>query len=306
MPPTPDPAAPAPRFRLYHDGDVYFVDPRVTVPVTFAHVADCHLPPYPREVWPAKYRHAIGWWDARFGRPHEALPRMLDKIAACGVDFVFFGGDILDYYHAETAELVVELCRQRNLPAYFIMGNHDWHNAHVRYVSHAYDTAVRTAHARQLCRHWNMPGLYYVFEHGGVRFVALNAAVIKTNGGFPGYLDDAVTDWLIAQLDYDGPIIIVSHVPFHRPTLAYRLKAIWGTGWNCLAEDDNTRRAFEVIAACPNVLGVFAAHTHMRSEDELGGTCQFIVPPGHNGQWRCVKIAAAPAPKFPRVPGVPG
>ena len=62
-----------PSFRLYNDGDVWFTDERVASPVRFAHVADLHLPPHPPDVWPAKYRHAIDWWDRRFAKPHQAL-----------------------------------------------------------------------------------------------------------------------------------------------------------------------------------------------------------------------------------------
>ena len=294
-----------PPFRLYNDGDVYFTDERVVNPVRFAHVADLHLPPHPPDVWPAKYRHAIDWWDRRFARPHRVLPRILDEAKACGVDFVFFGGDVLDYYHPETAELVVELCCSRGLAFHFLMGNHDWNDDYIRYVTHECDREVRAANGQKLCQHWKMPGLDYSFEHCGIRFVALNSAVAKTDVGYPGFLDAAQVDWFLGQLQYDGPIVVLNHVPFACPTLEYRLFAIWQGAWNCLADDDNTRRIRQAIESCPNVLGVFAAHMHMRSEDPIGDTCQFLAPPGHNGEWRYVTIANTPPPKFTRVPGEP-
>ena len=69
--------------------------------------------------------------------------------------------------------------------------------------------------------------------------------------------------------------------------------------------DDDVTRIRRAIENCPNVLGVFAAHMHMRSEDPIGDKCQFLAPPGHNGEWRYVTIANTPPPKFPRVPGGP-
>jgi len=294
-----------PPFSLYNDGDVYFTAERVTNPVRFAHVADLHLPPHPPDVWPEKYRNAIDWWDRRFARPHQALPRILDEAKACGIDFVFFGGDILDYYHAETAELVVELCRKRGLDAHFLMGNHDWNDDYIRYVSHEYDGEVRAANGQKLCRHWNMPGLDYSFEHHGVRFIALNSAVKKVGNDNPGFFDAAQVDWFLGQLQYDGPIVVLNHVPFACPTLEYRLLTVWQGALNCLADDDNTRRMRQAIEDCPNVLGMFAAHQHMRSEDPMGDKCQFLAPPGHNGHWRYVTITNTPPPKFTRVPGGP-
>ena len=293
-------------FRLFNDGDVYFTDERVTNPVKFAHVTDLHLPPHPPEVWPAKYRHAIDWWNRRFAMPHQALPRILDEAKECGVDFVFFGGDVLDYYHPETADLVVELCRQRGLGAHFLMGNHDWNDDFTRYESSKFADEVRAANSEKLCKHWDMPGVYYSFEYHGVRFIALRSVVRGIVGDGPGWFDTAQVEWFQNQVQYDGPIVVLNHVPFALPSLRHRIMLIWQGSLNCLAADDeNTRSIQEAIENCPNVLGMFAGHQHVRSEDPMGDKHQFLTPPGHNGQWRFVTIADTPPSKFPRVPGDP-
>ena len=307
------------KFRLFPYGEVQFIDERVSNPVTFAHVADLHLPPGNEDVWPTKYRQAINWWNIDSEYPHKVLPCLLDNIKAHGVDFVFFGGDILDCYHAETAELVVRLCRERNLPAYFQIGNHDWEDEYIRYVSHECEYDVRTVAGQKLCRDWNMPGLYYSFEHNGVRFIALDTPYVKAlplvdrnaypldklKNGYQGIFDAVQADWFIKQLDYDGPIIIFHHVPFNRPTVEYRLRSVWQGILACIAEDENGRRILSAIERCPNVLGTFTAHSHFRSEDQFGSTCQFMAPPGCMGEWRYVKIADTTPPKSLRIPGEP-
>ena len=103
------------RFRLFSNGDIQFVDTRVRRPVTFAHVADLHLPPYPKDRWPQKYRKAIDWWNTDTGDPHATLPALLDQIRDRQVDFVFFGGDILDCYDSGAVKRLMDLCRERNL-----------------------------------------------------------------------------------------------------------------------------------------------------------------------------------------------
>ena len=281
-----------PHFSLSYDGDVQFMDARVARPISFAHVADLHLPPHPPDAWPPEYRQAIDRWDTEFGHPHQVLPGLLDDVCARGVDFIFFGGDILDVYHSETARLVVEQCRRRNVPACFQIGNHDWQDEHIRYVTHEWDAEVRAAQCEKLSGDWNMPGLHYSFEREGVRFIALDIPYVKRDGRYEGVFDTAQTDWFINRLDYDGPIIVFCHVPFNCPTFAYRLRAVWRDAWGCIAEDENGLRIRSAIGGCPNVLGTFTAHTHFRSEDPLGHTCQFMAPPGHNGRWRYVKITS--------------
>ena len=271
--------------------------------MTFAHVADLHLPPGPPEKWPHQYRQAIGWWDAFFDHPHQILPRLLDEISARGVDFVFFGGDTLDCYHEETAGLVVRLCRERGLPAYFQVGNHDCENPHTRYVVHECDRERRASTAERLMkRDWQMPGLAWAIERQGVRFIALDTPYFRVDGGWAGVFGREDVDWLIGQLDHDGPIIVFHHVPFNLPTVEHRLHAVWNGVRATLAEDENGRRVRAAIENCPNILGTFAAHAHFRSEDPLGGTWQFMTGPAHSGRWRHVRIGDAAPREHRQVP----
>jgi len=292
-------------FRIYHDGDVQFVDDRVSEAVTFAHVADLHLPPRSPDVFPARYRPAIDWWDTQFGHPQQVLPRLLDDIRARGVDFVFFGGDILDVYDPETASLVVDMCRERGLPAHFQVGNHDWEDEHIRYVTHECNMKARAAGCAGLARDWNMLGLYYAFERNGVRFLVVDTPYIQMESCWAGFFGREQADWFVEQLEYDGPIVIFHHIPFDQPTVEHRMRAIFFGRSSCIADDEDGRRVRSAIENCPNILGTFTAHLHFRSEDPFGNTWQFLVDPGHAGRWRYVKIARTLPPKSVRIAGEP-
>jgi len=289
------------KFRLYDGGAVQFVDPRTTQPVSFAHVADLHLPPDPPDVWPRRYRRAIEWWDIEQERPNAMLPGLLDEIQAAGVDFVFFGGDILDYYHPETADRVVRLCEDRGLEAHFQIGNHDWETEHIRYVTNDLEPEVRAERSAKVAQHWNMPGLYYSFEKAGVRFIALDTPYERTSGRWMGLFDDTQVDWFTGQLAYDGPVIVFHHIPFNLPSLEHRQLAFL-RGLAGVAEDDNGLRVRNAIETCPNILGTFTGHLHMRSEDPIGGTWQFMAETGVHRCWRYVKIHNTDPPKSLRVP----
>ena len=293
------------KYRFYPYGEVYFTEPRVTDTLSFAHVVDLHLPPVDEAAWPARYRHAIEWWNVDSGRPHATLPALLDQVAAAKVDFVFFGGDVLDYYDPATADYVVELCRQRGLKCHFQIGNHDYESDYLRFVTHECDAQVRAANGAKLAEHWQMPGLYHSFEQRGVRFVSLDTPYHKLDCGYGGRFDRAQADWLTEQLSFDGPIVVFLHVPFALPTNELRLRGVWNGNLAGVIEDEQGRRVKNAIAACPNVLGLFCGHTHVRFEDRLGHTCQFITGSGTQGDWRKVTIGPGPPPKSMRVAGEP-
>ena len=278
-------------FKLYPDGSLHIVDPRVGEPVSFAHVTDLHLPPDPPDLWPAEYRHGIAWWDAEFKHPSRRLPGLLDEIRSWGVDFVLFGGDVLDTYHPEAAARVLRLCRERGMQGRFQFGNHDCEPPHIRYLPVPLTGKIRDESVARLCEHWGMPGRYYAFDRGGVRFILLDSVYIKRDGAYGGYFDDVQTAWCLDQLRYDGPIVVCHHVPFNCPTVEHRLRLMWGT-LACLADDENGQRLRQAIETCPNVLGTFTGHAHLQSEDRLGDTWQFLTAAGADGHWRYVKIAA--------------
>ena len=293
------------RFHLYPDGAVQFVDTRVQRPLSFAHVADIHLPPVDSNRWPARYRHAIDWWNTDSRDPHSALSHLLDEIRSRSVDFIFFGGDILDYYDADTARHVVEMCRRRDLKAYFQIGNHDWEDANTRYVTHEYDASIRDENARKLAEHWGMPDRFYSFDISGIRFLSLDTVYARDADSWSGFIDDRQARWFAEQTAHSGPIVVFHHVPFNRPTVEYRLRAVWKGMLACIKEDANGLRVRTLMENNTNTLGTFVAHAHLRSEDPLGGTCQFMTSAGCYRHWRYVHIADSDPPKSQFAAGEP-
>ena len=295
--------------RMYDGGHLQFRDTRIHDSLSFAHVTDFHLPPHPPDLWPETYRPGISWWDVEMLHPNRQLAHVLDEIQSHGVDFVFFGGDTLDYYHPETANRVRRMCQERDLPVYFQIGNHDWESDHIRYVTHHLDEELRAQNCQRLCEHWDMPGLYYSFDFQGVRFVALDTPYGPLeSGGSAGHFDLNQVSWLIEQLKYDGPTIIFHHVPFVCATVEERLRLNWN-GWAgklpCIDENELGSRVKRAIENSTNVLGTFVGHAHLRSEAPLGGTWQFMTDAGYRHQWRYVKITTNDPPKSLRIPGTP-
>ena len=306
------------QFRLYPDGSVQFSDPRVTEPVTFAHLADTHLypPPDDRNDVNHAYRatscnQGLKSLDMPYTCLERYLARMLDDTKACGADFVSLGGDILDCYHPETARMLGELCAERGLPAYYQMGNHDWDTEWPpggsssdlsRLPAQKYDLELRNERATKLMTEdWGMPGLYYSFECKGVRFVCLDTihrSHTKTwQGKINSFYGEDQADWLVEQLGRGGPTVIFQHVPFNPTTAEYEREPWASWTWGCVSNDSDSLRVRTAIESCPDVLGVFVGHKHFCSEDPLGPTHQFMTGLACEGDWRLVKIASTPSPE---------
>ncbi|MBI85186.1 MAG: hypothetical protein CMJ81_18480 [Planctomycetaceae bacterium] len=266
-------------------------------PLAFAYITDLHLPPWPREAWPDRYAHAIAWWDQECAHPHDGLSLLLDQIAVAGVDFVFFGGDSLDVYDTTTANRLAELCQQRKLDCYFSFGNHDFESLEIRYVTHDDVPEVRRENTGKLLEHWSMPHRYYHFDRAGVRFIVLDTPYQVVEGGWAGSVDQQQVQWLVHQLEFDGPILLFYHIPFRTDENQDRLLLVWNGVRAWMAEDAQSQKVLTAINACPNLLGTFAGHSHVRSEDKIGDKWQFVTAAGHYNAWRHVRIGNQAAPK---------
>jgi len=97
---------------------------------------------------------------------------------------------------------------------------------------------------------------HYAFEHGGIRFVALDNVSDPT-----GSIGDAQLDWLgttLAGIPKDAPLVVLAHRPL------FDLYPAWD--W---ATRDGAR-AVSLLAGRPNVT-VFYGHIHQEHHHEADG-----------------------------------
>jgi len=248
----------------------------------------------------------MDWWDTVLKTPSETIAPMLDAICQMEVDFVFFGGDMLDYFDPRSAEHLVELCRERNLKAYFMLGNHDEESLEQRFGSQRVDVPARKTNGKTLCQIWGMPNYSYSFSSGAVRFLVLDMLYQRAlDGNFAAHVSGDDVRWFLKQIQSGDPTVVFTHFPFNCPTLEHRLRAVWDGKLKCAAEDEHGAQLLHAIETSPNVIALFAGHSHFSSEDPLGNCWQFMTASAYQNFWRHVRIHNTEPPMSIRCHGKP-
>lgn len=120
---------------------------------------------------------------AEFGEGNKELLR---QVEACGPDYIFVTGDLLDQYRRTPHSYAVELCRSLTgiAPTYFVTGNHEWALPDARGLKRKLEEAGVTVLANE----------YVSLERGGDRI--LLAGIDDPNG----YADQKTPEELAAEI----------------------------------------------------------------------------------------------------------
>jgi Icc protein len=193
-----------------------------------AHVSDFHLPANPRKKLNGVLPHA------HLAAAVEALKRQVPK-----PDLVVLGGDLFEEGDKASYDAVAETFRELQVPVHAVVGNHD---------------SLATLKASSLApQDPAYPG-YGSFDHHKLHFVLLNSST--TGKGF-GRLDEEQLLWLSEDLSENRlkPVLIF----LHHPPLDT------GVGWLDKIRLLNADAFWEIVPPYSgNLLGVFAAHTHVQ------------------------------------------
>lgn len=144
-----------------------------------------------------------------------------------------------------------QMLASSGLPMYGVLGNHD----------------MDGCDKPTACRYWNMPGSFYSFVMGGVRFLALDSQYIRTDSGFIDFaynnyrhfkadrlhiIPPEQLQWLEETLlSSDEPCVLLSHASLADDLLCVRNRE---QVWEIIARANRGKR--RVIAA-------FNGHNHI-------------------------------------------
>ena len=143
------------------------------------------------------------------------LKQALEHAKSQNIDFVIFGGDLVDLDGLQPQDSLVanslmrgfkSIVDQSGLKAYFTVGNHD------RYYT--FNNQPDKAGYALFEKH--LGNTFHSFDHNGVHFVILNST--QRNDSAKNYsVNSEQVEWLksdLSKISSDVPLVVVAHVPF--------------------------------------------------------------------------------------------
>ena len=175
------------------------------------------------------------------------------------LDFVVITGDLLDYLpsddpayydeHYTALHRLGEYAARFRMPLKLVLGNHDYYTGGD--ILHS-PTKDRPARERLFMDRMGMPGPYYAFEHGGVKFYCLNTMQhdpsFGEESGRIGIFGPEQVGWLDGQLRDEKPAFLFHH--------------------HALATEHTTQAAFSALLPfeVPRAEGLFPKYRGTRYE----------------------------------------
>ncbi len=139
-------------------------------------------------------------------------------------------------------------------PHYHVLGNHD---------TDADNLTKNGTTQEETKAFWGMPGNYYSFVQGGIRFIVLDGNDRPEDWGtdYPRHIGKSQRQWLDAELARtDEPVVVLSHQGAEHPEGLDN-----GAAVRSILENANRDAGFRRVLAC------FSGHHHLNYHDEVGG-----------------------------------
>lgn len=218
----------------------------------------------------------------------DVLFRMVEH--AKNADLFVLGGDIISFPSHANIDVLLNSLKSLDKPWIFINGNHDWHFEGVGGTE------------TEICAKWSANRLAPLFQGRNPHMSSMYINGLKLL-----FIDNSTGEILPEQLEYfrmetaDGkPSILMVHIPLYVPGRSVAF-ACGHPDWNAMHDPywqierrpqwpakghtQTTMDFCEAVWNTPNLLGVFAGHTHIRSTDFCKGKFQIVAPSGSKGKF---------------------
>lgn len=185
------------------------------------------------------------------------------------IDFVIFGGDIIDSPSSENLNVLFQMLKALNTPYIFTSGNHDW-NYSWDYLSKESKVKYQPLLAES-AKKSSLDGV--VEEYQGITFLVVDSSSNR--------ISEKSLE-MICRLDKKKPLCVVMHVPYTTAPLRELSLRKWGfettMGGKGLPMDAITRAFLNEMEAFDDVL-LLCGHVHDFSDDRLSSHVRQVVAP---------------------------
>lgn len=220
--------------------------------------------------------------------PESGFKEALKAAAAANATQLALVGDIVSFPSEAAVEWVMAQLKSAGLPWLYTAGNHDWHYEGM--AGPLADLRAEWISLRLAPLYRGADPMMSVLELNGVRFVTLDNSTYE--------ISPAQLAFFREQAATGRPMVLFVHIPLYAPgrplgfgcghpewgaksdrgfELERRVK--WREGGHTGTTMDFHREVF----ASPNLLGIFAGHTHRASVDVVGGVVQCVTDANATG-----------------------
>jgi UDP-2,3-diacylglucosamine pyrophosphatase LpxH len=211
-------------------------------------------------------------------------------------DFLALTGDIFSFPSEASVEWVFQMLKVTAIPFGYIAGNHDWHYEGMSGSS--FQLRETWANERLKSMYQGNNYLFASYDVNGIRMVFIDNSTYEIE---PEQLE------FFKQQTHSGiPMILYTHIPLYMPgrTMGYGCaNPLWGEQsdknfeierrekWRKDGHTQTTFSFYNEVFDAPNLLAVFAGHTHRPALDVKNNIPQVVS--GHNatGYYTEINIA---------------
>lgn len=272
----------------------YFLN-EVSAPLKIIQIADTHLwmddkrgEPFLQysERMAKAYNKTRHFSTGEITNPSRSFEETLKLAVKKNADLLVLTGDIFSFPSEAAIEWAYEKLNDVGIPYLYIAGNHDWHYEGME------------GNSQSLRETWTKKRLNMLYQDNNPLM-----ASYKVKGINVLVIDNSTFEILPEQLEFlrdyanrETPFILMMHIPLYAPG---RPSGCGNPGWGAKSdtgyklerrerwpEDGHSKVTLDFhdeVFSSPNLLGVFAGHTHQQSVDLVGGIPQFVTDANATG-----------------------
>lgn len=230
--------------------------------------------------------------------PELAFASILQHATEHDFDFLALVGDIFSFPSEAAIDLVTEKLAAADTKYLYVAGNHDWHYEGQKGSLDELRTAWTETRLKHLYQ--GQSPLMAHYDVGDVRIVAIDNSTYQI---LPQQLA-----FLRKQIATGKPLVLTVHIPLFAPGRSMGFgcgNPAWGAAndrnfdlerrprWPEAGHTSTTFDFHREVFRAPNMLGVFAGHTHRSSLDVIHGIPQVVTDDNASGGFTELEILPA-------------
>ena len=259
-------------------------------PIKVVHIADTHL--FRDDERGIPYQEFSGRMAKAYNvtthfktgattNPEEAFVQTLAFAKAEQADVITLVGDLFSFPSEAAIEWALAKLADTGIPYIYTAGNHDWHYEGMEgSLASLRDTWIKK---RLLPFYQGNDPLMAAYDIKGIRFLAIDNSTYQITEEQLAFFEDQVASGL--------PLVLLVHIPLYAPgkPLAFGCgHPDWGAAtdrnyalerrpkWPKEGHTPTTFRFHKKVFTAPNLLGVFAGHSHRSSMEMIKGKPQIV------------------------------